>query len=82
DRMFLAVGGERISGVADPTRENTSADGKASSVQFLRFPFTAKQKAAFRSPGAQVVVGIDPANYGHMAVMPEAVRAALADDLS
>jgi hypothetical protein len=29
-----------------------------------------------------VVVGIDHSNYGHMAVMPEPVRAALAGDLS
>jgi hypothetical protein len=82
DRMFLTVGGERVAGIADPTRENTSPEGKASSVQFLRFPLTARQKAAFRTPGAQVVVGIDHSNYGHMAVMPEPVRAALAGDLS
>jgi hypothetical protein len=81
-RMFLTVGGERVSGIADPSRENTSPEGKASSVQFLRFPMTAKQKAAFRAPGAQIVVGIDHPNYGHMAVMPDAVRAALADDLA
>ncbi|HYM04449.1 MAG TPA: DUF3501 family protein, partial [Stellaceae bacterium] len=79
-RMFISVNGERISGIADPTRENSSPDGKASSVQFLRFPFTATQKALVRKPGAQVVVGIDHPNYGHMAVMPEAVRAALAED--
>ena len=82
DHMFLTIGGERVSGIADPTRENTSPEGKASSVQFLRFPLTARQKAVFRTPGAQVVVGIDHLNYGHMAVMPEAVRAALAGDLS
>ena len=81
DRMFLTVGGERISGIADPTRENTSPQGKASSVQFLRFPLTPRQKSAFRTPGAQIIVGIDHSNYGHMAVMPEAVRAALAGDL-
>jgi hypothetical protein len=80
--IFLTVAGERVSGIADPTRENTSPEGKASSVQFLRFPLTAKQKAAFRTPGEQIVVGIDHANYGHMAVMPEAVRAALAQDLA
>ena len=80
DHMFLTIGGERVSGIADPTRENTSPEGKASSVQFLRFPFTAAQKALFRQPVAQVVVGIDHPNYGHMAVMPEAVRAALAED--
>jgi hypothetical protein len=82
DHMFLTVNGERIAGVADPTRENTTADGKASSVQFLRFPFTHTQKAAFRTPGAQVTVGIDHANYGHMAMVPEATRAALAEDLA
>ena len=82
DHMFLTAGAERIAGIADPTRENTSPQGKASSVQFLRFPFTARQKAAFRTRGAQVVVGIDHSNYGHMAVMPEPVRAALAGDLN
>ena len=80
-RMFLTVGRERIAGTADPARENSTADGKASAVQFLRFPLTPQQKAAFKKPGAQVLVGIDHANYGHMAVMPEAVRAALAEDL-
>jgi hypothetical protein len=80
--MFLELAGERIPGLPDSTRENTSPDGKASAVQFVRFAFTAAQKAALRKPGAQVVVGIDHADYGHMATMPEPVRAALAEDLS
>jgi hypothetical protein len=29
-----------------------------------------------------VIVGVDHSNYGHMAVMPEAMRAALAGDLN
>lgn len=82
DHMFLSVGGERVAGIADPTRENTSPEGKASSVQFLRFPFTAAQKARFRTPGTPVMVGIDHPNYGHMAMMPEAMRAALAEDFA
>lgn len=77
---FLEVGGERIGGEADPTRENTSPDGKASSVQFIRFPFTDAQIAAFRAPGARILVGFDHPNYGHLAVMPEPVRAALSED--
>ncbi len=80
-RMFLTIGGERVAGIADPSRENTSPQGKASAVQFLRFPFSAQQKAAFRAPNAQVVVGLDHANYGHMAVMSEAMHAALTEDL-
>jgi hypothetical protein len=77
---FIEVGGERIAGEPDPTRENTSPDGKASSVQFLRFPFTREQIAAFKTPGARIVVGFDHVNYGHMAALPEPVRAALSED--
>jgi hypothetical protein len=50
-------------------------------VHFLRFPFDVARIVAFRTPGTQVVVGIDHPNYAHRAVMPEAVRAALAEDL-
>jgi hypothetical protein len=79
-RMFIAIGSDRVRCIADPTRENSTPEGKASSVQFLRFPFTPSQKAAFRAPGAQVVVGVDHPNYGHMAIVPETVRATLAED--
>jgi hypothetical protein len=82
EHMFLSIAGDRVAGIPDPTRENTTPDGKASSVQFLRFPLTAAQKTRLKTPGTQVLVGIDHPNYGHMAVMPEAVRAALAEDLS
>jgi hypothetical protein len=81
-KMYLAFAGEKIMGVADPTRENTSPEGKASAVQFLRFPLSGAQKAKFKSPGTQVVAGIEHPNYGHMAVLSEAARQALADDLS
>ena len=81
--MFLAVGGERVAGIADPTRENTSPDGKASSVQFLRFPFTAGAEGGVPArPAPRSWSASTTANYGHMAVMPEPVRAALAGDLS
>ena len=81
-RMYISVGGERIFGEADPTRENTSPEGKASAVQFVRFKFSPEQVARFRAPATQVLVGIDHPRYGHIAVMPEAVRAALADDFA
>ncbi len=80
ERMYLSFAGETVRGLPDPTRENSTPEGKASSVQFIRFPFTAAQKAKFHAPGTQVIVGIDHPNYGHMAVMPETVRAALAED--
>ena len=54
DRVFIEVGGERIRGEPDQTRENTSPEGKASSVQFLRFPFSPARSppSASRAPGS------------------------------
>jgi hypothetical protein len=80
DCIFLDIEGERVAGKPDPTRENTAPDGKASSVQFVWFPFTSSQIAKFKTPGARIVAGFDHPNYAHMAVMPEMVRAALAED--
>jgi Protein of unknown function (DUF3501) len=80
DHIFLEIDSERISGKPDLSRENTSPDGKASSVQFVWFPFAVPQIAKFKATGTRVVVGFDHPNYAHMAVMPEAVRATLAED--
>jgi hypothetical protein len=80
DHVFLELDAERIVGKPDPSRENTSPDGKASSVQFVWFPFTTAQIARFKAAGARIIVGFDHLNYAHMAVMPEPVRAALAED--
>ena len=79
--MLLSIGGDTIRGEPDAGRENTSEEGKASSVQFVRFALTAPQKAAFKSD-APVMLGFDHPRYGHLAVMPPAIRAALAQDLT
>jgi hypothetical protein len=80
DHIFLEIDNERISGKPDLSRDNSNADGKASSVQFVWFPFTPAQVGRFKTPGTRVVAGFDHPNYSHMAVMPEPVRAALAED--
>ena len=80
ETVFIDVDGTRIEGAAEADIDRTTAEGKASSVQFIHFAFTDRAIAAFRAPGARVVLGIAHPNYGHMAVMPEAARAALAGD--
>ncbi len=79
---FVRVGGNTIRGVPEDDQERSREDGKASSVQFLRFPFSAAEVAAFRGDAGDVVVGFGHPNYGHMAVMPAAVRRALAADFA
>jgi uncharacterized protein DUF3501 len=82
DRAFIRVGNDKIPGVPEGDQERSREDGKASSVQFIRFAFTPAQVAAFRSGAGDVVVGFDHPNYGHMAVMPQAVRQALSADFA
>jgi len=78
--MTIEFAGETVMGVPEEDVDRTTADGKASSVQFLHFPFSAAQIAAFREPGTQVLVGFKHPEYAHLAVMPEATRDALAQD--
>src|SRR5260221_4366335 len=76
--MVLSVAGEQIRGIPEGNRRNTrSADNKASSLQFVHFPLTPAQIATFRATGAQILLGFDHPNYGHLALMPDAVRAAV-----
>ena len=78
----LDVGGAVVA--AEPIEDEvarTSEDGKTSSIHFLRFPVPPAEAAQFRTPGTRVVLGIEHPAYGHLAVMPEETRAALAADL-
>ncbi len=80
DTAFLEFAGQRVVGTPEADVDRTSADGKASSVQFIHFALTPEQIVAFRAAGTQVVIGFEHPAYGHMAVMPDAVREALAQD--
>ncbi len=78
--VSMKVGDDAIPAVAESDVERTKADGKTSSIHFVRFPMTDAQIAAFRNGDVQVVLQIAHDNYGHMAMMPANVRAALAAD--
>ena len=77
--LSLQFGGETVKGVPTDDQDRTDETGKTSSVHFIHFPFTPAQVAKFRAPG-KVVLAIEHPNYGHMAQLPEAVRAELAGD--
>jgi hypothetical protein len=77
---FLRVGGETIKGLPEADQDRTTAEGKASSVQFVHFAFTPAQISTFRDGPGEVLLGFTHPNYGHMAIIPDAVRAALAKD--
>jgi len=82
ETMFLRFDGEEVMGQSEEDLDRTNAAGKASSVQFIHFPFTDAQVEKFRKPGAEVVVGFKHPAYGHMVRIAEETREALARDFS
>lgn len=80
ETVSIGLDGETIAGVPETDMDRSIAGGKASSVQFVHFPFSPEQIKRFRTPGTRIVVAIEHPAYAHMAIMPENVRAALAQD--
>lgn len=80
ETVSISIDGDDIKAVPETDIDRTSAAGKASSIQFLHFPFTDEQVAAFRKPDAKVVLGIGHEKYGHMGIIGDAVKDALAAD--
>lgn len=78
---FLKFAGETVKGVPESDQDRTNESGKASSVQFIHFPMTEAQAAAFKQAGQQIILGFGHPAYAHMAVIAEESRAALAQDL-
>lgn len=80
--MQVRLGGETVAGTPERDLEYTSPEGKASSVLFVHFRFTPTQIARFRAKETEVIVAVMHANYAHMAVMPDNVKAELAKDFA
>ncbi|HJO68144.1 MAG TPA: DUF3501 family protein [Rhodospirillales bacterium] len=80
EAITLGIDGETVCAKAERDVDRTTAEGKASAVHFLHFPFTHAQIEAFRRPGAQIRLCIDHARYAHATTIPNAVAAALAGD--
>lgn len=78
----IRVGDEVVKGVPEEDVERTSAEGKASSVHFLHFPFTDAALAAWADAANPVVVEIDHPGYHQKAEMPETLRDELSGDFS
>jgi hypothetical protein len=79
--VTLSFAEHKIAALSEQDVDRTTAEGKTSAVHFLHFPFTPSQSAAFKRPGTQVIFAIGHPNYQHMAVLPDAVRQAIAQDL-
>src|SRR6195952_3892184 len=82
ESVFLEIGGDVVRATPTEYDDRTTADGKTSSVHWLRFKLTPLQIAHFRADSERVVLGVSHPQYGHMAVLTAETRAALAKDFA
>lgn len=81
ETITIEFDGETVKGIPEEDVDRTTADGKASSVQFIHFPFTGDQVEKFKA-AERIMVGIAHQKYGHISIMPEETKAALVNDFS
>ena len=71
EKIFMKIDTETITAVPENDVDRTSAEGKASSVQFIHFKFNEAQIAKFKSGSANIELGIDHKDYSHTTKLTE-----------
>ena len=79
-KVFMKVNNEKINSIPEKDVDRTSAEGKASSVQFIHFNFSEKQIKKFKNLNTQVILGIDHNLYNHMTKISKDTKSALMKD--
>ena len=82
EMVFMKINGETVKAVPEEDVDRTSAEGKASSVQFVHFEFSDSQIDKFKDQSNEVIIGIDHDMYAHTSKLTEANKKALALDFS
>ena len=80
EMVYLKVGEELIKAVPEEDVDRTSAEGKASSVQFIHFKFTDDQVKKFKSNSSQIEIGINHKEYSHSTKLGENTIKSLSTD--
>ena len=80
EKVFLKISGEIINSIPEKDVDRTSAEGKASSVQFIHFKFTEAQVEKFKNFSNEIIIGIDHEMYDHTVKLTENNKKALALD--
>ena len=80
EKVFLKIGEEKINSIPEQDVDRTSAEGKASSVQFIHFKFTDEQIKKFKDEFSEIIIGVDHEMYNHSVKMSESAKKALALD--
>ena len=80
EKVFMKIDNEIVKAVPEDDVDRTSAEGKASSVQFIHFKFNDDQINKIKSGNISIELGIDHKEYAHTTKLTDDnVKSLLAD---
>ena len=80
EKIFMKINDEIVKAVPEEDVDRTSAEGKASSVQFIHFELNDDQISKFKSDSTTIELGIDHKEYTHTTKLAEnSVKSLCAD---
>ena len=80
EKIFIKINEEVVKAVPEQDVDRTSAEGKASSVQFIHFKLNDDQISEFKSDSTTIELGIDHKEYTHTTRLAEnSVKSLCAD---
>ena len=80
ETIFMKINNEEVKALPETDVDRTSAEGKASSVQFIHFKFSDDQISKFKSGSLNIELGIDHKEYAHTTKLTEDNVKALSAD--
>ena len=81
EKVYMKVDGDLIKAVPEEDVDRTSAEGKASSVQFIHFKFNDEQIKKFKS-NSLIELGIDHNEYSHSTKLSDVTVKSLSADFN
>ena len=82
DNVFMKIDGDIVKAMPEEDVDRTSADGKASSVQFIHFKFSNEQIEKFKSNSSKIELGINHIEYSHSTKLSSVTITSLSSDFS
>ena len=80
EKVYMKLDGELIKAIPEEDVDRTSAEGKASSVQFIHFTFNDEQIKKFKTKETLIEVGIDHKEYSHSTKLNDTTVKSLSAD--
>ena len=80
ETVYIKVADEKIAATPETDVDRTSAEGKASSVQFLHFNFSDEQVKKIKDKNAEIIIGVSHDLYNHSTKISNDKKSALIKD--